>query len=87
MKENTYISITLIWGFYVNYTYRQVLRKIWISQQPSGRSYSNNLREKRAGDPGSNPGPGENFSLKLLIYDLPDGYSENQIFIKTCLYV
>ena len=30
-----------------------------------------------AGDPGSNPGPGENFSLKLLIYDLPDGYSES----------
>ena len=28
---------------------------------------------RRAGDPGSNPGPGENFSLKLLIYDLPDG--------------
>ena len=27
---------------------------------------------RRAGDPGSNPGPGENFSLKLLIYDLPD---------------
>ena len=27
------------------------------------------------GDPGSNPGPGEKFSLKLLIYDLPDGYS------------
>ena len=32
---------------------------------------------RRAGDPGSNPGPGENFSLKLLIYDLPDGYSES----------
>ena len=31
----------------------------------------------KAGDPGSNPGPGENFSLKLLIYDLPDGYSES----------
>ena len=31
----------------------------------------------RAGDPGSNPGPGENFSLKLLIYDLSDGYSES----------
>ena len=30
-----------------------------------------------AGDPGSNPGPGENFSLKILIYDLPDGYSES----------
>ena len=30
-----------------------------------------------AGDPGSNPGPGENFSLKLLMYDLPDGYSES----------
>ena len=23
---------------------------------------------RRAGDPGSNPGPGEKFSLKLLIY-------------------
>ena len=31
---------------------------------------------RRAGDPGSNPGPGENFSLKLLIYDLQDGCSE-----------
>ena len=29
----------------------------------------------RAGDPGSNPGPGEKFSLKLLIYDISDGYS------------
>ena len=28
-------------------------------------------------DPGSNPGPGENFCLQLLIYDLPDGYSES----------
>ena len=25
---------------------------------------------RRAGDPGSNPGPGENFSLKLLNYVL-----------------
>ena len=32
---------------------------------------------RRAGDLGSNPGPGENFSLKLLIYDLADGYSES----------
>ena len=32
---------------------------------------------RRAGDPGSIPGPSENFSLKLLIYDLPDGYSES----------
>ena len=31
----------------------------------------------RAGDPGLNPGPGENVSLKLLIYELPDGYSES----------
>ena len=30
-----------------------------------------------AGDPGSNPGPGENFSLKL------DCYSENQ----NCIYI
>ena len=30
---------------------------------------------RRDGHPGSNTGPGENFSLKLLIYDLPDGYS------------
>ena len=28
---------------------------------------------RRAGDPGS----GENFFPKLLIYDLPDGYSES----------
>ena len=35
-----------------------------------------------AGDPGSNPGPGENFfPLKLTTQDLPDGYYENQIFI------
>ena len=32
---------------------------------------------RRAGDPGSNPGPGENFSHKFLIYDMPDGYSES----------
>ena len=33
---------------------------------------------RRAGDPGSNPRPDENFFfLKLLIYDLPDGYSES----------
>ena len=25
---------------------------------------------RRAGDPGSIPGPGENFSLKLLIYNI-----------------
>ena len=31
---------------------------------------------RRAGDPGSNPGLGENFSLELLIYDLPDGYQK-----------
>ena len=32
---------------------------------------------RRAGDSGSNPVPGENFSLILLIYDLPDVYYEN----------
>ena len=32
---------------------------------------------RRAGDPGSIPGPGENFSLKLSICDLSDGYSES----------
>ena len=32
---------------------------------------------RRAGDPGSNLGPGGNFSPILLIYDLPDGYSES----------
>ena len=32
---------------------------------------------RRAGDPGSNSGPGEHFSLKLLIYDLSDGYLES----------
>ena len=42
---------------------------------------------RRAGGTGSNPGPSENVSLKLIIYDLPDGYSESKIFIKSCLYV
>ena len=31
----------------------------------------------KAGDPASNPGPDENFSLKLITQDLPEGYSEN----------
>ena len=31
----------------------------------------------RTGDPDLNPDPGENFSPNLLIYDLPDGYSES----------
>ena len=31
----------------------------------------------KARDPGSNPSPGENFSLKLTTQDLPDGHSEN----------
>ena len=31
---------------------------------------------RRAGDPGSILGPGENFSLKLLIYDLSEGIYE-----------
>ena len=31
----------------------------------------------RAGDPGSNSGLGENFSLKLTTQDLSGGYSEN----------
>ena len=34
---------------------------------------------RRAGDPGSNPGLGENFSVKLLIYDLSEGYSKAKI--------
>ena len=34
---------------------------------------------RRAGDPGSIPGPGENFSLKLLINDLSEGYSKTKI--------
>ena len=31
---------------------------------------------RRAGDPGSIPGPGENFSLKLLIFYIKDEVSE-----------
>ena len=40
----------------------------------------------RAGDPGSNPGPDENFSLKLITHDLPEGYSENLNFHKVVLF-
>ena len=32
---------------------------------------------RRTGDPGLNPCPSENFSLKLTKQDLPDGYSES----------
>ena len=31
--------------------------------------------DEKAGDPGSNPGRGGNFSLKLTTMNLPDGYS------------
>ena len=34
---------------------------------------------RRAGDPGSIPGPGENFSLKLLIISL--FYSEHILYL------
>ena len=36
---------------------------------------------RRAEDPGSNPGPGDNCSLKLVKYKFPDGWSEIQIFV------
>ena len=32
---------------------------------------------RRAGDPGSNPGPGENFFSYIINIRLPDGYSES----------
>ena len=39
---------------------------------------------RRAGDPGSNPGPGENFSLKLLCISeklqIEDAYRENMVY-------
>ena len=38
---------------------------------------NNHVAGIKAGNLGSNPGPGKNFSLKLLMYDLPDGYSES----------
>ena len=44
---------------------------------PSGASGWLSGYGTRAGDPGLNPGQSENFSLKLLIYDLSDGYSES----------
>ena len=50
-----------------------------IPAWPNGSSgwLSGYTPERTAADPGSNPGPGENFSLKLLIYDLPESYSES----------
>ena len=42
----------------------------WVAQ-------SVRVPARRVGDPGSSPGSGENFSLKLLIYDLGDGFSES----------
>ena len=43
---------------------------VWIAQLVTAAA-------RRAEDPGSNPGQGENFSLKLLIYDLPTSHSES----------
>ena len=46
---------------------------VWVAQLDRAPT-------RRALDPDSNPGPGENFSLKLLLlllYDLSDGYSES----------
>ena len=40
---------------------------------------------RKAGDPGSNPRPGENFSLKLTRKDLSEGYSE-KINFHQCQY-
>ena len=43
---------------------------------------------RRAGDPGSNPGPGENFSLKVLlgIIDKSTNIRPMNSFIATALY-
>ena len=43
---------------------------VWVAQLVRAPAH-------RAGDPGSNPDPGEDFSLKLTTQDLPDGYSES----------
>ena len=40
---------------------------------------------RRAGDPGSIPGPGEIFSLKLLIYDLSESYSKAKLSSKLAM--
>ena len=40
-----------------------------------------------AGGLGSNPGPGENFFLKLTTKDLPDSWSENLIFNWEMLFI
>ena len=48
---------------------------VWVAQ----------LLEHQRVDLGLNPGSGKNFSLKLLIYDLPDGYSESKIFNLTII--
>ena len=39
---------------------------------------------RRAGDPGSNPGPGENFSLKLLILQNVNGYTGRRAYYHEC---
>ena len=68
-------------------TYQKVILKLKFHHN---FSIFNNLREKfspgpgiepgsPAGDPGWIPDPGKNFSLKLLIYDLSEGYSKAKI--------
>ena len=36
---------------------------------------------RKAREPGSNPGPSENFSLKLPTQNMPNGYSEKLNFL------
>ena len=67
MEENTYVGITLVSGFYVNDTYRQDRLGGLLVIVPA-RELETRVRILAQASI---------FSLKLLIYDLPDDYSES----------
>ena len=79
MEENNYTGISFI-SFYVNDTCRQDFKckHVYPVDRLGGVVVIEPAR--RAGDPGLNPGPGENFSLKFLISTC-HGYSESQNYI------
>ena len=80
-------GITLIRGFYVNQNDHLMSRILITSEKNSHLDQDSPVDRLvglvviapagRAEDPGSNPGPGENFFLNLLMYISSDGHSES----------
>ena len=69
-KENTCVGINFNYG---RGFYGRILVALWIAWV----AQLVRAPARKAGYPAWNPGPGENFSLKLTRQYLPEGSSEN----------